>query len=65
MSSSQKLAMNRADRSDQPIAGPNVSGVALVGKQDLSDWIELMEAVEALCQEWPAQAGSIEGSFKL
>lgn len=26
---------------------------ALPGRSDLSDWVELMEVVEALCPVWP------------
>ena len=33
------------------------------GKQDLSDWIELVEVVEALCPVWPPHGRIIEGIF--
>ena len=43
--------MTRSDSNGltQPIAGRDVANVVVVGKTDLSDWVELMEAVEALC----------------
>jgi len=30
-----------------------VLDVVQAGRGDLSDWVELMEAVEALCPVWP------------
>jgi hypothetical protein len=39
------------------VAGPLVGGYVVSGslpeKEDLSDWVELMEVVEALCPVWP------------
>ena len=32
---------------------------------DFSDFIELMEAVEALCPRWPAREHRMTGDFKL
>ena len=36
-----------------------------VGKGDLSDWVELMEAVEALCLAWPVREQAVVGAGKL
>lgn len=57
--------MNPNEIAAQPIAGGGVVNVVHVKKQDLSDWVELMEAVEALCPEWPAHSRYIEGKFCL
>ena len=53
MSSSPKLPMKHPDRVAEPLAGSYVVSAPLPGKGDLSDWVELMEAVEALCPVWP------------
>jgi hypothetical protein len=64
MSSSPKLPT--ADRVAEPFAGASVSTVSVPGKGDLSDWIELMEAVEALCPVWPQrEERSSTGTYKL
>ena len=36
-----------------------------VGRGDLSDWVELMEAVEALCPVWPVREQPVVGAGKL
>lgn len=38
----------------KPLAGSGVLHVMQLGGDDLSEWVELMEAVEALCPVWPA-----------
>jgi len=35
------------------LVGSDVLDVAQASRGDLSDWVELMEAVEALCPVWP------------
>lgn len=35
------------------LAGGCVAPAPLPSKGDLSDWVELMEAVEVLCPVWP------------
>lgn len=37
----------------EPFVGGAVLDVVPAGRGDLSDWVELMEAVEALCPVWP------------
>lgn len=39
----------------EPLAGGGVLDVVQAGRGDLSDWVELMEAVEVLCPVWPAR----------
>lgn len=55
MSSSPKLPTNPPDRVAEPLVGGYVVSVSPPAKDDLSDWVELMEAVEALCPVWPAR----------
>lgn len=35
------------------------------GRSDLSDWVELMEAVDALCPVWPAAPLGMHDDFRL
>jgi hypothetical protein len=56
----------RPDRVTEPLAGSYVASAPLPGKGDLSDWVELMEAVEALCPVWPERDGMAgNGSYRL
>jgi hypothetical protein len=45
--------MKHPDRVADPLVGGYVALASLPGKGDLSDWVELMEVVEALCPVWP------------
>ena len=49
----------------EPMAGGRVLDVVQAGKGDLSDWVELMAAVEALCPVWPAREPSDGSVYKL
>jgi hypothetical protein len=49
----------------EPLAGGYVVSASLPGKGDLSDWMELMEAVEALCSVWPERKGPQDSSKNL
>ena len=49
----------------EPLVGGDVLDVVQVGKGDLSDWVELMEAVEALCPVWPLREQPVVGAGKL
>ena len=49
----------------EPLVGGDVLDVVQVGKGDLSDWVELMEAVEALCPVWPVREQPVVGAGKL
>lgn len=53
MNSSPKSPTKHPDQVAEPLAGGYVVSAPLPGKGDLSDWMELMEAVEALCPVWP------------
>ena len=48
----------------QPLVGGDVLDVVPVGKGDLSDWMELMEAVEALCPVWPVREHPMAKQFE-
>ncbi|MBA2079610.1 hypothetical protein [Rhodanobacter sp. PCA2] len=66
MNSSPKSTTTHADRVAEPLAGDYVTSAPLPGKGDLSDWVELMEAVEALCPVWPERPKVVaDGSYKL
>lgn len=43
----------RPDPVAEPLAGSRIASASLPGKRDLSDWVELTEAVEPLCPVWP------------
>ncbi|HWG87646.1 MAG TPA: hypothetical protein VN679_07660 [Candidatus Acidoferrales bacterium] len=45
--------MKKHDGVREPLVGSGVLDVVQAGRGDLSDWMELMEAVEALCPVWP------------
>ena len=47
------------------LAGSRVPCVTQPGKADLSDWVELMEAVEALCPVWPVAERRNAGTYRL
>ena len=49
----------------EPLAGGSVPDVFHTGTGDLSDWVELMEAVEALCPTWPQAERSSGQDFRL
>lgn len=57
MNYSPKRLPMRPDRIAQPIAGVAFANVSPPAKDDLSDWVELMEAIEALCPVWPQREG--------
>jgi len=56
MNSSPKLPMKHPDRVAEPLVGGYVASASLPGKGDLSDWVELMGVVEALCPVWPERS---------
>ena len=53
MEYSTKSLSKSAEGAHEPLAGRRVLDVVPVGKGDLSGWLELMEAVEALCPVCP------------
>lgn len=60
MNFSSKLPTKHPDRMAEPLTGSYVISTLLPGKGDLSDWVELMEVVEALCPVWP-ERGEVQG----
>ena len=53
MNSSPTWPTKQPDGMVESLAGGYVTSVPPPAKDDLSDWVELMEAVEALCPIWP------------
>ena len=53
------------DLAREPLAGDGGIGFKPVARTDLSDWIELMEVVEALCPVWPVRRRAVVGEFRL
>lgn len=49
----------------EPLAGDGGISFKPAAKIDLSDWIALMDAVEALCPAWPARRQATKGEFRL
>ena len=48
-----------------PLVGNEVVKTPLPCKSDLSDWLDLMELVEALCPKWPARPAEKYTEFRL
>jgi len=46
------------------LVGGDVLDVVQAGRGDLSDWVELMEAVEALCPVWPVRERQMAKQFE-
>lgn len=65
MNGSPKSQAKRAVRVAEPLVGADVASLPLPARSDLSDWVDLMEVVEALCPRWPAQRPGKEGTFRL
>lgn len=52
MNDSPKSPTTKHEDVREPLIGSGVLDVVQAGRGDLSDWMELMEAVEALCPVW-------------
>ena len=65
MGYSTKSLTDSAKGVREPLAGGRVLEVVQAGKGDLSDWVELMEAVEALCPVWPAAPSGKRSGYRL
>ncbi|TPG04443.1 hypothetical protein EAH88_17490 [Rhodanobacter glycinis] len=48
----------------EPLVGSGVLDVVQAGRGDLSNWMELMEVVEALCPVWPRGKHPIAKQFE-
>lgn len=60
------LVLVDGERVAELLAGGYVVSASLPGKGDLSDWLELMEVVEALCPVWPERdGGGVGWNYKL
>ena len=61
-----KSPTKHPDRVAESLAGGYVVSASPPEKDDLSDWVELMEAVEVLCPVWPERGGEGVGwKYKL
>lgn len=65
MSGSPKQRPPKSNLDPYPLAGPAVAKTSLPGRSDLSDWLDLMEVIEALCPQWPARPAEKYGQFRL
>lgn len=65
MNSSPTSTPTNSEHAGTPLAGGEVLSIAHPGKTDLSDWVELMEAVEALCPVWPVVSRDEGGCYRL
>lgn len=64
MNYSPKSPTTKHEGVREPLVGGDVLDVVQVGKGDLSDWMELMEAVEALCPVWPVREPPLVKQFE-
>lgn len=62
MNYSPKLPTTKPDDVREPLVGGAVPYAVQAGMGDLSDWVALMEAVEALCPVWPKREQRRDGS---
>jgi hypothetical protein len=60
-----KSQMTMPERDNHPLVGSAVIKIPLPTKADLSDWVDLMEVVEALCPKWPARVPAKYTVYKL
>ena len=65
MNDSPRSSTAKHDGVREPLAGSDVLDVVQAGRGDLSDWVALMEVVEALCPVWPAVQAHRSGVFRL
>ncbi|TAL94198.1 MAG: hypothetical protein EPN69_06415 [Rhodanobacter sp.] len=65
MNDSPKSPTTKHEGARGRLVGGDVLDVVQVGTGDLSDWMELMEAVEALCPVWPVVEVQRVGAGKL
>ena len=65
MDYSMKSPTKSVEGAREPLAGRRVPDAVQAAKGDLSDWLELMEVVEALCPVWPAAPVEMHGKDRL
>jgi hypothetical protein len=57
--------MKIPEKDPYPLVGNQVVKTRLPCKSDLSDWLDLMEVVEALCPKWPERPLEKYTEFRL
>lgn len=65
MNGSPKSPIDELEPGAQALVGAKVVSLPLPARSDLSDWVHLMEVVEALCPKWPERPVMRHGVFKL
>ncbi len=66
MNSSPKPPTMPSERVAEPLVGAMSRRLRCREKGDLSDWVELMEAGEALCPVWPERDKKLnQGDWRL
>jgi hypothetical protein len=65
MNYSPKSPTTKHEGVRESLVGGDVLDVMQAGRGDLSDWVELMEAVEALCPVWPVRERQLVREYKL
>ena len=64
MNYSPKSPTEKHEGVREPLVGSDVLDLVQEGRGDLSDWVELMEAVEALCPVWPMREHPVAKQFE-
>jgi hypothetical protein len=57
--------IEQRERGIEPFDAASVVLIPRLGRSDLSDWVDLMELVQALCPTWPARPEEKYGEFRL
>lgn len=65
MNDSPKSPVIKLGQDLYSLIGNAVMKTVLPGKSDLSDWVDPMEVVEALCPKWPARPTKKYTEFRL
>ncbi|MEY2159313.1 MULTISPECIES: hypothetical protein [unclassified Rhodanobacter] len=65
MNYSPKSPTTKREGIREPLVDSDVLDVVQAGRGDLSDWVELMDAVEALCPVWPKMGVTRAGTYRL
>lgn len=65
MSCLPKSPTTPAERPATGLLGQDVASTSMPARSDLSDWIDLMEVIEALCPVWPEHQTTRPGIFRL
>jgi hypothetical protein len=60
-----KLPVVATERRSEELVDRDVASAPVPAHSDLSDWIELMDAIEALCPVWPEHQAREAGTYRL